>query len=571
MSNSLEQADFVRQFNRNHWKIVDRFELESNIEFRAASIKVEECGIFRDLDTFWSSIFSQEILEIIISIINSKLEFTSGDTRRSKSIHRPTNLEEIKCFFGIKLLLENTYSVQLSVLRTHLRELKKKYTFRMDANRYAILLSSIVPSNSHLQLFIKKILSAMNSKLETSSIAVIDESLYEYYVRNEVRHRLEKENKDPVPQVYIPKKPRPNGLLNYVIAIAFRNPIKSNSIHPFIVGMYPHLIASSAPKHFDVVRYFMDNWSFEKRPHIVADSAFGSFQLLDDIKRWGSTATFALSSSTEPNLWKLLRAGLVNDKWRAAFNETSGVVASLSLKTKTGKTEQVCQTVISTGFKYSTSPIQPTSQTSLEGAVALSKIPVDTLRFIAQKCGLSISGDCFDLVERITGINVMVEEENNEQSNEQSENLNPLYSSQSLKKRKITELRSIAKVQKVNLTKAKTKDEIVNRISEYFNTNQRDWNKLVDQFHEISLNANPQPSPVNDLYGDFFNFVDLHDRRFYKVEYKHKILNWRTMMFQALWNVFIVNLWVLWNQKYPIKFIEFREMLGKILIQSDQK
>lgn len=42
------------------------------------------------------------------------------------------------------------------------------------------------------------------------------------------------------------------------------------------------------------------------KPHIVADSAFGSLALLEKIRNWGGTATLAFNEIQRSWLWYLL-------------------------------------------------------------------------------------------------------------------------------------------------------------------------------------------------------------------------------------------------------------------------
>ena len=80
----------------------------------------------------------------------------------------------------------------------------------------------------------------------------------------------------------------------------------------------------------------------------------------------------------------------------------------MSIQTKSGKSrEQISQGVVSNGFLplKVDSPSQPLLF-SLDDAVALSKLPPETLRHIATYSKLPTAGDTFTLVERITGINV---------------------------------------------------------------------------------------------------------------------------------------------------------------------
>ena len=48
-------------------------------------------------------------------------------------------------------------------------------------------------------------------------------------------------NEEPIPVVYIPRKPHPNGLLLYQAMSFIKHPTKSNSVLPFILDTLPHL------------------------------------------------------------------------------------------------------------------------------------------------------------------------------------------------------------------------------------------------------------------------------------------------------------------------------------------
>ena len=66
---------------------------------------------------------------------------------------------------------------------------------------------------------------------------------------------------EPIPVVYIPRKPHPNGLLNYLSATFIKHPRKINRILPFILIVKPHLKErDSAPQ--DAIRDFMLKFSF---------------------------------------------------------------------------------------------------------------------------------------------------------------------------------------------------------------------------------------------------------------------------------------------------------------------
>mmetsp|Transcript_17206 Transcript_17206/g.23916 ORF Transcript_17206/g.23916 Transcript_17206/m.23916 type:complete len:125 (+) Transcript_17206:182-556(+) len=73
----------------------------------------------------------------------------------------------------------------------------------------------------------------------------------------------------------------------------------------------------------------MQHWPYDSKPHLCADSAFGSFELMKDIVDWGGKAT--MSVAQEPQwLWKVLSYSVPPGHWRATQSPT--LVASVHAK-----------------------------------------------------------------------------------------------------------------------------------------------------------------------------------------------------------------------------------------------
>lgn len=83
------------------------------------------------------------------------------------------------------------------------------------------------------------------------------------------------------------------------------------------------------------------------KPHIVADSAFGSPQLLNEIEQWGGTGTFACSSTHSSWLWELLTKNVPPNHWRASIQDNL-IASAHIIADPNGKF--VHQKVISNGF-----------------------------------------------------------------------------------------------------------------------------------------------------------------------------------------------------------------------------
>src|SRR5690606_207527 len=128
-----------------------------------------------------------------------------------------------------------------------------------------------------------------------------DEAVLGYQPSHSVKEKAI-ETGEPIPVVYIKRKPHPNGLLIYHAVTMVRNPINSESPLPFIVDMLPHLTVGdgSAVRAFE---RFIDRWTRPERPHFISDAAFGSEHLLQKVSEFGGTATFSCSVKVLSFLW----------------------------------------------------------------------------------------------------------------------------------------------------------------------------------------------------------------------------------------------------------------------------
>lgn len=186
-----------------------------------------------------------------------------------------------------------------------------------------------------------------------------------------------------IPVVFIPRKPHPNGLLIYLVVTYIINPLYSskkrqsnpswahagkdkkfrNHFLPIIVDIIPHLKASDTNPQA-VVKKVMENWKFQgPKPHIITDSAFGSFELMKEVSEKGFYWTSSIPSDNNNPLWQVLSHNLATGSWRAAMKDN--VIASCSVITsKKGKF--VYKHVISNAFQTipvdfgSTEPIADT-------------------------------------------------------------------------------------------------------------------------------------------------------------------------------------------------------------------
>jgi len=167
-------------------------------------------------------------------------------------------------------------------------------------------------------------------------ILVVDESVYEYSTSK---------TDDDVTKCndlrFIPRKPHPNGFLVYclcgIINLGGRPLPVAFDFEPYITGN--RISAQDA-----MITFFLRSKSrWTGHPiHFVVDSAFGSFDRMDQIVEFGGDATMSMSSTVYPWLWELLdyRCGI--NQGRVAYIPTNGVVvASYVVKTNSDEIRQL--------------------------------------------------------------------------------------------------------------------------------------------------------------------------------------------------------------------------------------
>ena len=82
---------------------------------------------------------------------------------------------------------------------------------------------------------------------------------------------------------------------------------------------------------------------------------------------------------------------------------------------------------------------------------------------------------------------------------------------------------------------------------------------LERNLQSCSFSTDP---PVNDFYRNFFNLVDLSDRRWYSVEEHHPIHQWKTKMLFAILRNAMLNVWTRAYLDCYSCWIDFREFLA---------
>jgi hypothetical protein len=186
--------------------------------------------------------------------------------------------------------------------------------------------------NGHLRpdiiLLARSLSDAVGQLVTPSAIVVVDESLYEFNGQCPIRR-------------YIPRKPHPNGLLNYCAACYFN--VGADRL-PVVLDMEPYVLDNLVAPQGAMIRLHsrIHKRHAQFRLHVVADSAFGSFDRLAELTAAGGDATMSMSSQTKPWLWEMLDWNCAVDEGRVAFSPASGlVVSSFKVLSETNTLHQI--------------------------------------------------------------------------------------------------------------------------------------------------------------------------------------------------------------------------------------
>jgi hypothetical protein len=164
--------------------------------------------------------------------------------------------------------------------------------------------------------------------IKPGSVLVVDESLYEYNGACPIRR-------------YIPRKPHPNGVLTYALSGFFN--VGLDKI-PYVLDFEPYTLDNLVTPQEAMMALFrrLRTRKPNLRPHLVVDSAFGSFDRLHEIIAEGGNATMSMPATVKPWLWELLDFKCGIDQGRLALLPASNIViSSFKVLAETGNTHQI--------------------------------------------------------------------------------------------------------------------------------------------------------------------------------------------------------------------------------------
>eukprot|EP01105_Mastigella_eilhardi_P026312 TRINITY_DN7520_c0_g1_i2.p1 TRINITY_DN7520_c0_g1~~TRINITY_DN7520_c0_g1_i2.p1 ORF type:complete len:153 (-),score=33.93 TRINITY_DN7520_c0_g1_i2:25-426(-) len=129
---------------------------------------------------------------------------------------------------------------------------------------------------------------------------------------------------------------------------------------------------------------------------------------------------------------------------------------------------------------------------------------------------------------------------------------------------RVDDLKAICR--KFNIHQGKKKATFVENVLQRVRVQHRGAAQLAETVRLLRDFYLVEPAPLHDFYKDYFNLVDLVDRRWNAVEHHHAIFNWKTKMTLILLRLGVYNAWAMMSAATGIEWLQFRETLAAQLV-----
>jgi hypothetical protein len=487
-------------------KVADRLSMLKPVAARATLLDILDLHI------------PSSVWELLVNVVNAKLvegltEESATDPRR-----RDTNFLEFKKCYAIQMLLESTYGNDSRTMTGHFQTIKQKYgaVHGLGQDRFQRIMTCLSPSAAQLRELCRLLEASAKQQIVSATIITIDESVIAYAPSAAVKARFAQT--DPIPVVFIPRKPHPNGLECFMACTRVQNPNEAGGTSPFMMAMTPHVTVAPS-SNYEIARNIVNSWPRELgNPHWFVDAGFGSEGLVAEAAQSGGNMTASMSAQRLKFLWKALSYSLPTGHWRAAVN-VNGLVASVHCGSEDGK--RVYQHVLSSNWEYTPAAADEPEPDQPQPAAAVAAPPAPS-----------------DVI--------------------------PKYLETDLKTKSVVELKQICS--RWNLRAAALKQSLidnilsqVNLVHAAFSEEQRMRKALTD----IKFTGD---GPLHIAYKANFNLVDLMDRHWNSVEEHHHHNNWKTKYTLYILRFAVFNAMVHARFSFGQDWKQFRFEVAKSLL-----
>jgi hypothetical protein len=274
--------------------------------------------------------------------------------RRSQCVdsrRRDTTNTEMKCWYALQIAIENTWGNDTRSLRSHFAAVKEEYgaVHGLGEDRFQFISAACCPTGAELKLLAEILKTAAKRQLESVHVLTIDESVIGYTPRKKIKERADTKG-DPIPTVFVPRKPHPNGLECFLACTYVTSPVTAKPV-PYVCSIVPHLKVGDCTS-IGVAQKIIHTWPAALgQPHYFVDAGFGDSKLALETAQAGGAMTASVSATRFGELWRALSCSLPSGCWRAAIHKGVCLVASVHCGIDRDG-HRAYQQVISTNWSY---------------------------------------------------------------------------------------------------------------------------------------------------------------------------------------------------------------------------
>jgi len=416
------------------------------------------------------------------------------------------------------MALENTYGNDKTNLVNHFQEIKQQFSFKMGIDRFKAIRHCFAPNKEEILNICQILNENFLSQIEQVHIATIDESVIAYHPSRKIKEEAEARG-EPIPVVFIPRKPHPNGLENFLLTTNVFNPLNPSKSLYFTLSIFPHLHSHDVAS--EALKFLINSWpSSHALPHVIGDAAFGTLENINLITQKNGLVTFSITPNFMDWFWDVLSYSVPPSHWRAAVNQNGliGSIHSINPKDEGNSKKDHYQRILTTGFSTQTNS-QATSQ------------------------------------------------QPSNQATHQQQNKIPIYEKEELRHLNVGKLREICR--KYSIKAGRTKELTIGNIIKRSQTINKSQSLVNTLFTSIKSHYKNDPAPIHSFYRAHFNYIDSIDRRWNRVEEHHPNYVWQNKMILTILRFSVMNSWTHHSQMVPQKWRTWRDALISELINNN--
>lgn len=499
-----EQAKFennITSFTLEKWQF------SSGDLSEETNITTNSHANFRMVQSYFTPIkcfelmFTDAVWTLLVKVCNRNLLL-----QRKSKFRKPVTCDMLKEWYAIYIQLESNYSTK----NRRMKEQIAKYSKSMGKNRYCAIANALIPSTEEFEELFLLLNTNFSTNWQVGQHVVFDETVFAYQPSKTVKAK-QKELKDEIPTVYIPRKPHPNGLMVYNVAT-----VSDRTGLPYILAMYPFFkFPQLSPREALITA--AKQWRYVTPGHFIVDAAFGCMDLFEEKFEKPTYFTSSMPVTTIPHVWSVLKWNITPKQSQFAVKENENnvnpVIASC-----------YCD-VDDNDFKFHL---------------------VCSNAFNVQKIQASVTID------------------NEEESQVPPQAQVVAMTKDQLFELTIAELKVLCKQKGIKTSG--TKVILVERMVPYFNMTSSTAVTIEQNKASCISGKKSGYNMLHSTYKENFNAVDRINRWWYMYDYKYKVCNWRAKLLFGTLKLSLINSWTLANEIKKIDYETFRDTIPAFLM-----